>query len=107
MQFTSINYPVFSLTLSALFLFGLIYAYIVNRLAKAGVQGQTAYTVVVGVGVTVLAAGWLIGWVNVILLLACFAASGAPMIVEYVLRTHKEQKRDQQNAQAVAKDLLG
>jgi hypothetical protein len=107
MQFISINYPVFSLTIGALFLFGLVYAYIVRRLARAGVQGQTAYTVVVGVGITVLAAGWLIGWLNVILLLACFAASGLPMVIEYVNRTHHEQKRDRQDARSIAKDLLG
>lgn len=107
MQTSSINYPVFILTLAVLLFFGVIYAYVVRRMAEAAVQGQTAYTVVVGVGVTVVASGMLIGWENVMLLICCFGASGLPMILEYVSRVHREQKRDRSEAKAVAKDLLG
>lgn len=97
----------FGLTLALLFIFGLGYAALVRLMARRGVQGQTAYTVVGGVAVTVLGATALIGWHNVILLLACFTASGLPMILEYGTRTHGEQRRDLESAQAVAKELLG
>ncbi len=99
-------YPVFTLTVAGLFLFGLIYAWIVRRLSDSGVQGQTAYTVVVGVGVTVLASAFLVGWANALLVLVCFAASGLPMIIEYGQRTHKQQKDDRERAAGVARDLL-
>lgn len=107
MQFLSANHPIFILTMIALLLFGMVFAYVVRRLADAGVQGQTAYTVVVGVGATVLASGLLIGWGNVVLLFCCFGASGLPMILEYASRVHREQKRDQSEAKSVAQDLLG
>lgn len=106
MQTLSANYPIFILTLLALFFFGLIYAYFIRQISRAGVQGQTAYAVAFGVGVTVLASIGLIGAVNVALLLACFAASGVPMILEYANRTHHEQKSDRQAVKNIAKDLL-
>lgn len=96
----------FGLVLASLFLFGIIYAYAVRRLSNSGVQGQTAWMVVVGVVVTVLAGSIVIGTQSAINLLICFAASGIPMIVEYVARVHGEQSRDQQSAEKVAKDLL-
>lgn len=102
----STNYPVFILTLIVLFLFGLVYAWFVRKMADNNVQGQTAYTVVFGVGVTVLTASGLIGWRNVALLLACFAASGLPMIFEYVQRTHRAQKSDRDQAIETARDFL-
>ena len=107
MQTLSVNYPIFILTIVALFLFGVVYACFVHLLSKNEVHGQTAYLVVAGVGVTLIGSCALIGLLNVGLLLACFTASGLPMVVEYVNRTHKAQKRDKQDAKDVARDLLG
>jgi hypothetical protein len=105
-QNLSINYPVFILTIVALLGFGVIYAYAVRQMDKHGVQGQTAYLVVVGVGVTVIAASAVIGFLNSLQLIACFAASGAPMVIEYIQRTHRLQKRDEHDAKEIARELL-
>jgi hypothetical protein len=105
-QVLSPNYLQFGLVLATLFLFGVVYAYLVRWLANSNVQGQTAYAVVGGVGVTVLVSAVVIGMTNALYLIICFAASGLPMIVEYVNRVHGEHRKDQQSAQQVAKDLL-
>lgn len=73
-------------TLSLLFLFGCVWEYLVAQLDIAGVEGHTWELVVGGVAVTLVIAGHLIGWFNVLLLLVCFAASGAPMIVGAIRR---------------------
>lgn len=51
MQSLSVNYPVLILAIVALFLFGMVYGCAVRKLAEVSGQGQTAYTVVVGIGV--------------------------------------------------------
>jgi hypothetical protein len=62
--------------------------------------------VVVGVGVTVIAAAAVIGFFNSLQMIACFAASGLPMVLEYVNRTHKEQSTDTEEAMDIARKLL-
>jgi hypothetical protein len=106
MQFSALDYPVFILTIISLFLFGVLYAAFVRHLARQSVEGQTAYLVVVGVGVTLLGATAVIGIETALLLFACFAASGLPMVVEYILRMHLARRRDQEQAKQAARDLL-
>lgn len=66
-------------------------------------HGQTAWLVVVGVGVTIVAYTWIVAVSNSLmaslehaaLLLAAFAASGLPMIIEYVddhIRRNEEER---------------
>jgi hypothetical protein len=102
----STNWTEIALTLVILFGFGVAYALVVRHMAQRGVEGQTAYLVVFGVGMTVLISSALVGWQAVALLLACFAASGLPMVIEYVLRVELERKRDRDDAAKIARDLL-
>lgn len=106
MQFSSQNHPVLILVIACLLMFGMLYATLVRRLSNAKVEGQTAYLVVVGVGATLIGAIAVVGLENALLMFACFAASGLPMVIEYVSRKHKEQKRDREQAQQTARDLL-
>jgi hypothetical protein len=80
-------------TLVLLFCFGCVWEYLVTQLETAGVEGHTWELVVGGVAVTLIIAGHHIGWFNVLLLLVCFAASGAPMIVGAVRRHHVKWSR--------------
>lgn len=81
--------------LSLLFLtaFGLAYNLYIAHLEKKGVEGETWLWVVIGVGVTVCASGFVIGWINVLWLLALFAASGLPMMIGARNRYQKKLKR--------------
>jgi hypothetical protein len=92
--------------LVALFMFGFIYAILVRWLSKKKVRGQTAYSVVFGVAVTVIAMGPVIGWANVFCMLIGFAASGFWMILEDVQRAWLEDEADRKEAERMAKDLL-
>lgn len=78
--------------LIGLLLFGITFAVIVYRLDGRH-HGYTALLVVIGVGVTVVASGFVIGWQPVIFLFLAFAASGAPMIAGDIYRAikHREQ----------------
>lgn len=102
----ALNWTAISLTLAILLIFGSAYALVVRKMAEQHIEGQTAYLVAFGVLVTVLASTALNGWLATLLTLACFAASGFPMIVEYVLRVSDARRRDRENAEQVAKDLL-
>lgn len=97
----------FGLILVALFMFGLVYAILIRWLSKKKVKGQTAYSVVFGVAVTVTAMGPVIGWQNVLYVLAGFAASGLWMILEDVQRAWLEDQADREKAKKMAEDLLG
>jgi len=73
-------------TVILLNIFGWIYAFVVvrNMRRRDHDHGQTAWLVVVGVGVVVVAYTYITTIEQGILLLALFAAAGIPMIVEYV-----------------------
>lgn len=70
--------------------FGFGWNYLTDRLEAENVEGYTWALVVGGVGVTVALAGALIGWLNAGVLLACFVASGSPMILGDVRRHHRK-----------------
>lgn len=97
----------FGLVLAGLLLFGLGYNRLVERLEKAGhTHGYLSFLVATGVAATVAAAGALIGWLNVLILAACFAASGLPMILGSVVRYLRERKQDEEAARQLAKEAL-
>lgn len=58
-------------------------------------RGYMSLIVSFGVAVTVAAAGPLIGWHDVLIVLALFAASGAPMILGSISRYAKERREEQ------------
>jgi hypothetical protein len=106
MQLSAAFYPTFGLTLAALFIFGLAYAALVRHISKVGMQGQTAYAVIGGVAVTLALATFVVGITTTLVLLACFSASGLPMVIEYVTRVHLEQRRDREQAAETAREFL-
>ncbi len=106
MQFSDVDWPNFGLVLASLFLFGCLYAALVRFMARRLVEGQTAWQVVIGVAVTCGTAGLIIGIQAVLILAACFVASGLPMIVEYVSRVESDRRADHEAAKRHGKDLL-
>jgi hypothetical protein len=106
MQQIAIHWTFFSLTLAATFVFGILFAALVRWSARRKMIGQTAWAVVIGVTFTLLAMIPVFG-LNVVAIIFCyFAASGIPMIVEYILRVQKEMDQDSEKARDLAKDLL-
>lgn len=87
------------LTLGVLVLFGVLYAILINRLARLGYnEGYTALLVVMGTLITLLANLTMHQTdpiLDFLLTLACFAASGTPMVVndwwQYVRARGREQ----------------
>jgi len=106
MQSTDRFWTLLGAVLAGEFFFGILYAALVRWLSKKEVEGQTAYLVVLGVFVSVAISIPLLGLPAALLALACFIASGMPMIVEYAARVHQERHKDKKDAQKVAKDLL-
>lgn len=102
MQAKDAFYLTFGLVFAALFFFGVAYAALVNYLEKQKVQSQTALLVMGGVTVTVIMSGALTGWEHAIYVLMCFAASGTPMVVEYVMREHVRLQADFNRAKELA-----
>jgi hypothetical protein len=114
MQEMGVNWAAIGQVMALAFIFGLFYAGLVRWMAVQDIEGLTAFIVAFGVLVTVLLTVFVVGWYPALVMLATFAASGAPMIVEYVMRVHAENKarreaitRDAEAAQRVAKELLG
>jgi hypothetical protein len=106
MEVIAIDRTVFSLTLAALFLFGICYALLVNWMAEKQVSGQTAYMVVGGVSAGLIAAIPTFGLTFISVMFCYFAACGLPMVIEYGIRTHLERRRDAEAAQALAKEAI-
>lgn len=102
MQSSAFDWTVFSLTLAALFFFGVGYAFVVRQMSKSHVTGQTAYMVVVGVGVALIASIPTFGLFLVAILFAYFSACGLPMVIEYAFRVHEERRNDLDAANALA-----
>ncbi len=102
MQLSAFDWTVFSLTLAALFFFGVGYAFVVRQMSKNHVTGQTAYMVVVGVGVALIASIPTVGLLFASVLFAYFSACGLPMVVEYAFRVHEERRKDLDSANALA-----
>lgn len=101
-----INWAVFGMCLALCFVFGIWYAWLVRWLAWHQIGDQTAYLVVLGVTVTLLLGGFVIGWGEMAAMFGLFAASGAPMVVEYITRTQAELRRDREQAERISRELL-
>ena len=94
-----------AVTAVALFAFGIVYNWLVLQISRRGhSDGYTWLLVVIGVGITVIAAGFTIGWAVVLLLFVYFAASGTPMAMgdiwrkihaESVERTERQRLNDE------------
>jgi len=106
MEVIAIDQTIFSLTLATLFLFGICYALIVNWMAKTKVSGQTAYMVVGGVSMGLIASLPTFGLTVISIMFCYFAACGLPMVIEYGIRVHQERRRDEEAAQAIAKQAI-
>lgn len=68
------------LAVIALILFGVIYNFGIVKFPWLA-QRRPAEQVVIGVAVTVIASGFIIGWHTVIVLFILFSASGLPMLI--------------------------
>jgi hypothetical protein len=106
MQSIAVNWSAFGWSLAGAFVFGIIYACVVRFLAVKKIQHQTPWLVVFGVGVTLLIAIPTFGAQMLSLLFLFFAASGLPMVIEYVLRTQAAEREDIEKAQKIAKELV-
>ena len=106
MQSMVFNWTVFSLTLAALFCFGICYALLVDWMDRNKVSGQTAYMVVGGVAVALIASIPTFGLIAVAVSFSYFSACGLPMVIEYSLRVHRERRRDEESAAALAKEAI-
>lgn len=101
-----VNWPAFGGVLMVLFVFGIVYNMAVANLeAKGYDRGYTALLVVLGCGITVLMAGILIGVPNMLIVFACFVASGAPMIWGSSMR-YARQREEETRATMVTLDRL-
>lgn len=105
-QAIAFNWIVFSLCLVNALLFGVFYALFVRWISIKEVEGQTAYLVVAGVGVTLLLTIPLIGLINTLMVFALFGSSGLPMVIEYVDRIHRERQRDLEKAKSIANEAV-
>jgi Sec-independent protein translocase protein TatA len=90
----------------ALLLFGYLYNLLVERLEQIGYnRGYTAFLVVVGTTVTLIASIAVIGLESVLKLMVLFAASGLPMIVGDMMRSAKQRKADEEGARRVWEEV--
>lgn len=85
----------------ALALFGLIYNHAINRFPWLA-QRRPAEQVAVGVLITVLVSGFVIGWINVLITIVLFAASGSPMIIGSWIKAAQDDAKYQE----VLKELM-
>lgn len=106
MQLIDVNQTVFSLSLVGALVLGSLFAALVRWASRKKWVGQTAWAVVIGVTFTLLLAVPTVG-LQVILIIFCFfAATGAPMIVEYLTRIMQEIREDNESAKKVASEYL-
>ena len=106
MDHLAINWKFFGLTLAAAFVAGILFAAIVRWASRKRWVGQTAWAVVIGVTFTLLSMIPVFGVELVAIIFCYFAATGLPMIVEYLVRVQEEIRRDHEQANGIAKDLL-
>jgi predicted PurR-regulated permease PerM len=100
------NQPVFSLGLLAALVFGIVFACIVRWASRKKWIGQTAWAVVIGVTITLLTLIPDVGLDSVARMFLRFAASGIPMIIEYLTRIQQEIREDAEKAKSVTSELL-
>lgn len=75
--------------------FGITYSIIIHYLHRHGLNdGYTWLEVVIGVGVTLLAASLVVGWPAVLALLVLFAASGLFMALGDIYRYARARREE-------------
>ena len=104
----ALDWKLFGTILFGLFMFGSAYNAFVGSL-EGRKDGYLAMLVAAGVGITLVGVA-IISWQAAVLVLACFAASGIPMIIGEIARTiHKRERAlrvQRLIAEAEAKDIL-
>lgn len=89
------------ITSISLLLFGVLYNYGIERFPWLA-QRRSAEQVVGGVIVTLLAAGFVVGWMNTIILFILFSGSGLPMLIGSWVRA----AQDDEQAKNIAREHL-
>lgn len=93
--------------LFALVVFGIVFDRYVGRIEDEDPDhGYTAIWVVFGVLITLAAMSTVIGWFFVILVLAGFVASGAPMILGSIRRHLRNRRKDRIAAAADLQEAI-
>ena len=106
MQEIAVNQPQLSLGLLAAFLFGIIFAFFVRWSSRKKWIGQTAWIVSLGVAGTLLTMVPAFGIRVVAIVFVFFAASGIPVIFEYLQRVMEELRKDNEGAKDLASEFL-
>lgn len=82
-------------------LFGILYNHGIEKFPWLASR-RSAEQVVIGVSATVIISGFVIGWLNVIVLFILFSASGLPMLIG----SWNRAAQDDEKAKRMAQDLL-
>ena len=86
------DWPVIGLVLAVELLLAMGLAVLVRIFSRRKLAGQTYWMVVLGVALTVMPSGLVIGWQAVAFLGACFSLTGTVMAVEYFTRLVAEAR---------------
>ena len=90
-----------------LLLFGMVYNALVELLERDGHdQGYTAFLVVGGTLVTLGGVALLVGLEGAAVALACFSASGLPMVVGSVSRYARGRAAAEEQARQITREIL-
>lgn len=106
MQFLDGNQTAFSLGLIGALILGSLFSLVVRWASKKKWVGQTAWAVVIGVTITLLTMIPYFGLYTVGKMFCYFAASGTPMIIEYLTRIQQEIHEDNEKAKSIASEFL-
>lgn len=80
------------ITFAALLLFGIIYNFGIGKFPWLE-HRRPAEQVVIGVSVTLLAGGFVIGWHEIIVMCILFAGSGLPMLIGSWVRAAQDDEQ--------------
>lgn len=92
--------------LIGLLFFGCAYAWLIAKLGQHK-DGYTSLLVVAGVLVTLSGAAVVIGVPAVMVVLACFAASGTPMVIGDVVSYARQRAKDREELRRVVMGRAG
>lgn len=104
---TTFNPYIFAIICLVLFIFGIAYNYLVGWLERTGHdRGYTAYLVIAGTLVTLLLAIPIIGFFAFLIVLACFAFSGLPMVIGSSARSSNKRLEDETKARQYTMEMV-
>jgi hypothetical protein len=113
MQEMAVNFPQIGLVMAVLILMSIGYDWLVDQAMGRKMEMYVAYSVVGGCAYTLIGAGFAMGWSSALygwqaalITLACFTASGLPMVIGSMRRYAEAQKKDNEQATQVAKEVL-